>query len=199
MSALGIFVTYLTIGMALSAWVWIRGLELGGRNGIDVAILVGVLWPFLAPVVLNSDEVPRQARRDGRVDHLARAIDQAWIRLPGTGLRSQDRAVVDSFVRRLKVAEQRELDIERASAEAPEAARESLARLRAESASEVSRGVALLEELLAQLTVLRFVDQDVSVSTERDRVEVLLHAIGVDLSTHESTVSGSGLADRTTH
>jgi len=175
-------IVYLGAGLVCAVILLLRG-PAGAFGRGPAALLALVLWPFLAPTLWPGERGPARpgaGARLTRIDEAAARIEEGLRRaapsaanLAGTG---RERAVLDGFVARLRANELRLRDIEEAIATAPASVRERLVQLKDRSACELEKGIDLLEELGAQLILLRFADVGAPSAgkAERDHVEELL-------------------------
>lgn len=154
------------------------------------ALLTLVLWPFLLPVMLSPGEVPAGARvparseRARRLDDVTGRLEECWRRAvvesPWLAEQAREHRLLDGFVARLRAQERRLVEVEAALASAPASVKDRLAQLREHSAAELEHSIGLVEELAAQLTLLRFADlgNPSAVRVERGHIEELLLRIG---------------------
>ncbi len=134
----------------------------------EVAAMVA-LWPFLVPIVFFASAPSRDSDRAARLSRLAEELDDAWRHVDLSGAE-----VMRAYVRRLEVAEARRAEVARAAEGAREGLAERLEPIARKATAEVDDGLALLEETLAQLTVLRFVRGADADEDTRTRVEDVL-------------------------
>lgn len=181
-----ILIGYALIGLAVGLAVGVRGIPVGGLARGSSAIVAAALWPFVAPTLLpaRAGEDPRAIGRGDRLAEIASRLRDDWSRVPSPDPRG--RSLLDSFVERLRAEESRIAEMESALAHAPASVLDRLARLRDATRAEVDQGIALLEELDAQLTLLRF-SGEAGTRSERARVQDLLAQI-------EAVVEVSGAA-----
>jgi hypothetical protein len=125
--------------------------------------------------------VGSKSERCCRLDAVACRLEEGWARAGGAAQATEgrERLVLDGFVSRLRANDQRLGDLEAAIREAPPSVRERLVRLRDVTGAEIDQGVGVLEELAAQLTLLRFADlgEPSIAKAERDHIEDLLARI----------------------
>jgi hypothetical protein len=153
------------------------------------ALLTALLWPFLLPTLVQATEVPRpkaDSPRLSRLESAARTLREAWAKGEPTwsaGPKERDR--LEAFIVRLQAIESRLSEIDAAMQRGPVSLRERLERVRDRSLEELEQGLVLLEELGAQLTLLRFAN--VEASAERAHLEALLTRVGAlaEVSTAE--------------
>lgn len=155
---------YAGLGVAGGAFLVVTGRAsfLFGRwAGFLFAV---ALWPFVLPVVLAPGVavVPRRTGRGALLDEGERRLRAALTEVDVSALLGPDhRGGLRSFVDRLRADDARLAELEQALADAPAAAAGSLEAVRARLSHRVEQGLLLIDELVAQLTVLRFVDLDV--------------------------------------
>lgn len=127
------------------------------------------LWPFLVPIVFFASTDTRATDRAARLSRVAADLDEAWrhVDLDGSD-------VMRAYVRRLQAAEARRAEVARAAQDARPPLHERLEPIERKATAEVDAGLALLEETLAQLTVLRFVQGADDDEASRHRVEDVL-------------------------
>lgn len=183
MTAWGILIVYVVIGCGAGIAVFAGKRSVGALEGAPAAAVMLILWPFLLPTTLLVEalppmpEMPRNTERSRRIEMLARALHEVWA-AAGAG-EARERTMLEAFIARLRARESRLGELERAIASAPASARERLAAMREATATEIEQGLSLLDDLVAQLTVLRFselAERDAT-STERVHVEGLLTRI----------------------
>lgn len=180
MSAAVIIVIYLLIGCgaAIAVVVQGRGSVAGGRAPRVVLMLL--LWPFLLPTTWLAEPVPRlPPRRTGseraaRIERIGLDLRDAWAR--STQGEAREREVIEGFLDKLARQDVRLGELEEVITSAQLSIRPKLLQLRDATAKDVDEGLVLLEELLAQLTLLRFAGlrDEPGVGGERDHVENLL-------------------------
>lgn len=167
---------YFFVGFAAAALVVYRplGWTLSRAAGAGVTL---VLWPFVLPLAFQSAALPGGGR-GAALDVLGQKVLSA-IRALETGAGYGEASRVDALVQRLKEADRRVAELDEALRACPPLARERLTQLRTESSLEVDRGTALLEDLAAQLLVLRFAPAGSreAAQAERLRVEELLASV----------------------
>ncbi len=137
-------------------------------------LLMLALWPFLLPAALFSEPIPRARGR--KIESLRDEIRVAFARAPGADAREQ--RLVEAFAARALAEEQTILELEAALATAPPSVRSRLEELRDRSRGRIDRATGMLEEMLAQLTLLRFAAlSSRSGEEERGRIEDLMARI----------------------
>lgn len=154
-------------------------------GGLGAGLMV-FLWPFLLPVAFFAEVSPRTGTdRAARLDRLARQLKDVWA--------DDDRgaALVDRYVARLERTEARRYQVESAIDTAADSIRERLVQLERKQASQIDEGLVLLDEMVAQLTLLQF-SQGIDVGTEeRAGVEDLLARMEALASLQEVDQIGS--------
>lgn len=151
MAAMIVIVVYVVVGAGAAVGVAVSGRG-GGRS-----LLVLVLWPFLLPAMFlrESPSVPRGDReRDGRLGAVSRSLREAFEHAGGGA--DRERRVVEAFLARLWAQERDLANLEAALSGAPETVRPRLEDLRDRSRQRIDEGIIMLDEMVAQLTLLRF-------------------------------------------
>lgn len=169
---------WLLMGLATAALSLRRtvGQPLAGRlASLPFALL---LWPFVLPALAPQEAVlPVATPRSGReaeLQGITARLTEGWAQLGGGD--PKERLQLEGFVarlrRRLARLEALELELPRV----PPSVRERLESLQRREAEEFTRGLALLSEVVAQLTLLRFVEPGghSAVQVEQVRIEGLL-------------------------
>jgi hypothetical protein len=185
MTAFIVLAAYAGIGLVAGVVVLVRRKgELAARLG--QAVLAVVLWPFLLPALLSPGELVSPplgtlySARARRLEEVTRRLEECWRLAAVEGAWAAEQArehrLLDAFVGRLRAQERRIVELETALATAPGSVRERLARLREHSVAELEHSIGLVEELAAQLTLLRFagLGQPNAGKVERFHVEELL-------------------------
>ncbi|MFP2934107.1 hypothetical protein ACLESO_55080 [Pyxidicoccus sp. 3LG] len=187
MTAIVFLVAYGALGLVSAVFVLAR--ERGGALSTRVgpALLALVLWPFLLPVVLSPGEAPvprvetgarsgRSRRLDEVVDRLEACWRQAAVESSWAAEQAREHRLLDAFILRLRTQERRLGEMEVALADAPASVKERLGRMYEHSVAELEHSIGLVEELAAQLTLLRFADlgNPAASRVERGHIEELL-------------------------
>jgi hypothetical protein len=186
MTALVILTAYAALGVvaALLTLFRKRGDTLAHRFG--QALLTLALWPFLLPVLLSPGDAapsPGRGHRSERARRLEEAmgrLEECWrqaaVESSWAAEQAREHRLLDGFVARLRAQERRLVEMEAALASAPASVKERLTRLYEHSASEMEHSIGLVEELAAQLTLLRFSDlgNPSAARVERGHIEELL-------------------------
>ncbi len=174
-----IIITYLTIGCGAAVAVVTRRVPIAKLSTPVAAVLVVILWPFLLPATLFAE--PLEAPASDRVASLAGKVLEL---LPP---HDPQRAVVAAFSDQLRATERRLGELDRAIEDAPRSIRGALDNLRSEARDRLDAGCALLDEIAAQLTLLRFVDDHSRESEERQNVEALLSQLAASATVAQLT------------
>jgi hypothetical protein len=172
-----IVAVYLLLGAAAAARALARG------TSWPLAAVTLLCWPFLLPAPQggSSREAPRPDTDAGRLTALESALENAWRDAAALGAgRPAERERIGRFVAHLRSLVARVEEMDRALATAAERVRGPLTQLRTRAAADVGEGLSLLEELVAQLTLLRFSGGPGGEAArhEKDHVEALLARIG---------------------
>lgn len=168
-----VLILYGAVGVGAGTRAWIR-------EGAGAGLLMVIFWPFLLPLSIAGEPPLLLARRTVRSERLAQARSalqalrstELSLRLPGL----DHGALVAGFLERLLEAEARLAEIDRAIETAVPAARSKLEGLRESTQRDLEDRLRLVEELIGQMTVLRFADLSLpeAARTERDRLEALV-------------------------
>jgi hypothetical protein len=182
MSALVILTAYLVVGAGSAIAVAIERRTIGPIRGVPAAFLMLVLWPFILPGVFFGDTspMPRSGPHEARILPLAERARGLWAstRMSGKGLDAvREQAAIDSFVEHLRANDRRLWELDRTLGEAPASVRLRLVELRVATSREIDEGLAILEELIGRVLVLRFSDPGSELHSERERIEELLARI----------------------
>jgi hypothetical protein len=173
MTAVSIVVIYVIIGCGAAIAIVVQ------ERAPAKALLMLALWPFLLPARLAADPAGAVTgtARARRLEAVARSLSEAWDRSGRAATR--ERAVIDAFIEKLKRSETRLVELESAIATAAPSIRPKLEKLKESTAGEIDAGVAILDEIVAQLTLLRFAGlaSREGAAHERDHVEGLLARI----------------------
>jgi hypothetical protein len=186
MTALVILAVYVFIGLVAV------GLSLSRRTGgvwlerLGQALATLVLWPFLLPVLLVPGAAPARpgeplrSERARRLEEVAGRLEECWRHAAAENTWAAEQArehrLLDGFISRLRAQERRLLEMEAVLASAPASVKERLTRLYEHSVTELEHSIGLVEELTAQLTLLRFADlgNPSAVRVERGHIQELL-------------------------
>ncbi|MDY7231431.1 hypothetical protein [Hyalangium rubrum] len=186
MTALWILQAYGVLGVLVAVLVLARGTGGPPRARVGQALLTGVLWPFMLPVLLSPGEAPGSAVTEARGERARRleevaarleecwkqaAVESAWAAEP-----AREHQVLERFISRLRAQERRLKEMEVALAAAPASVKERLARLYESAVAELENSIGLVEDLSAQLTLLRFahLSNPSAARVERGHIEELL-------------------------
>ena len=186
MTALWILEAYVVLGVMSAGVVLVRQRTGGLQARLGQALLAVVLWPFVLTLVLAPEPATHGKAKEGRSARAQRleevvgrleacwrqaAVERAW----GTG-QGREHELMDRFIGRLRTQQRRLEEMEAALAAAPASVKERLARLYEHAASEHEHSIGLMEDLSAQLTLLRFSDlgNPAAARVERGHIEELL-------------------------
>ncbi len=186
MTALWILMAYGVVGAMAAVLVLVRrgGGALSTRA--SQALLTLFLWPFMLPVVLAPGEAVGGTQAEGRserarrLDELTGRLEECWrqasVESAWAAEQGREHQVLDRFLARLRAQERRLKEMEGALAAAPASVKERLARLYEHAVSELDHSIGLVEDLAAQLTLLRFSDlgNPSAARVERGHIEELL-------------------------
>ena len=169
MTSTVVVTVYFVVGCGAAASLVVRPPVDSALAGWLGAVAMLFLWPFLLPIAFFTDAgAARGTLRTVRLRRLAAQLERGW---------PEDRrgaATVERFVARLVEIEARRHQIESAMASVSDSIRDRMVALEKKSAVQVDQGLALLDDVLAQLTLLRFSEP---VDVDRDDVEDLLARI----------------------
>ena len=185
MTALVILAFYVAVGAVAAVAVLVRR---GGSflSRLGQALLALGLWPFLLPVLLAPGEAPVRAEgavesaRTRRLEEAVGRLEASWrqvaVESTWAAEPAREHRLLDGFVARLRAQERRLREMEEALATAPASVKERLTRLYEHAGRELEHGIGLVEELSAQLTLLRFADlgNPSAGRVERRHIEELL-------------------------
>lgn len=147
LTGLVLIAVYLTAGLIFAAAVeW----QQHSRAALSVRARRVVSWPFLVPLLADPPLPPPRPRHPWVAAlevRLADALGQ---------IRPYERRSIDAFLARLGDGATRLDEIRRAQASAIGPAKPKLEEIERALAGELERRVALLEELLGELILLRF-------------------------------------------
>lgn len=186
MTAILFLQVYALLGLAAAVLAFVRGSASSLPGKLGHALLALGLWPFLLPVVLAPGKAPAPAdggarsARFQRLDEIEGRLEACWKQAAAESTwaaqQARERRLLDGFLARIRVQERRLVELERALATAPASVRERLGRIHEHSVAELEHSVGLVEELAAQLTLLRFADlaAPTAQGVEREHVEELL-------------------------
>jgi hypothetical protein len=168
MTALWILEAYVLLG-AMSA-VLVLGRRSGGALPARAGQALGalVLWPFMLPLLLAPEaaaggEVKQgRSERARRLDEVAGRLEECWrqaaVERAWANEQGREHQLMDRFIARLRSQQGRLEEMETALAAAPASVKERLARLHEHATAELEHSIGLVEDLAAQLTLLRFSD-----------------------------------------
>jgi len=186
MTALWILEAYGVLGLVSAVLVLVRrgGGALPVRAGQAVVALL--LWPFMLPVLLVPGQgagcVVKEGRseRARRLDEVAGRLEECWrqasVESKWATEQGREHQLLDRFILRLRSQQRRIEEMEAALAAAPASVKERLARLHEHAVAELEHSIGLVEDLTAQLTLLRFSDlgNPSAARVERSHIEELL-------------------------
>jgi hypothetical protein len=137
-------------------------------------LLMFVLWPFLLPATFLVE--PALGGRGKKLEALREEIRIALARADRSDAHAQ--RIVETFVERALIEARSVAELDAAIASAPLSVRDRLEELRDRSVHRIDAAAAMLEEMLAQLTLLRFAELDAkSGDDERRKIEDLVARI----------------------
>jgi hypothetical protein len=186
MTALWILEAYAALGLMSALLILVRrgGGTLRARVGQAVGALI--LWPFVLPVALAPGQaagctVPEgRSERARRLDEVAGRLEECWrqasVESAWATEQGREHQVMDRFILRLRSQLRRIEEMEAALATAPASVKERLARLYEHAVAELEHSIGLVEDLAAQLTLLRFSDlgNPAAARVEQGHIEELL-------------------------
>jgi hypothetical protein len=186
MTALWILEAYVVLGAVSAVLILVRGAGGGLLARGGQALVAVVLWPFVMPVLLApggaSGAAVKEDRseRARRLDEVAARLEECWRQasMESTWAAEQgwEHQVLDRFIGRLRAQQRRLEQMEAALAAAPASVKERLGRLHEHAVAELEHSIGLVEDLTAQLTLLRFSDlgNPSAARVERGHIEELL-------------------------
>jgi exonuclease VII large subunit len=186
MTALWILQAYVVLGAVSAIIILMRRGGGAFRARIDQALLALVLWPFVLPVALAPGQAAGctvtkvRSERARRLDEVAGRLEECWRHASAESAWAADQGrehqVLDRFILRLRSQQRRIEEMEVALAAAPESVKERLSRLHEHAVAELEHSISLVEDLAAQLTLLRFSDlgNPSAARVERSHIEELL-------------------------
>jgi hypothetical protein len=181
MIAVAILSVYVALGSIFAIAVVIKRRAVAGLGGLSSFFLMLVFWPFLLPTALLSEaDLTRAVAIAGprrRIAEVGIHVRDAWIK--SGPVEPRERAVVEGFLTRLEERSKKLDELAAALEAAPPSIRPRLEMLRGELEREIAEGLTLLEEMTAQLTLLRFtgLTERETPGADRDLVEGLLARI----------------------
>ena len=153
------------------------------------ALLTVALWPFTLPVLLAPGEAAgcattdTRSERSKRLDEVATRLEECWRQAALDSAWATEQArehqILERFIARLRAQERRLKEMEVALAAAPVSVKERLQRLYEGATAELEHSIGLVEDLSAQLTLLRFANlsNPAAARVERGHIEELLARI----------------------
>jgi hypothetical protein len=185
MTALWILKAYAVLGLASALLVLVRrgGGALPARAG--QAVMTLLLWPFTLPVLLSPEQAAGgvategRSERSRRLDEVAGRFEEGWRQVSRDSKwateQGREHQLLDRFILRLRSQQRRIEEMEATLATAPASVKERLSRLHEQAVAELENSIGLVEDLTAQLTLLRFSDLgNPSARVERSHIEELL-------------------------
>jgi exonuclease VII large subunit len=188
MTALWILKAYVALGVLAAVVVLVRGPG-SPRARVGQALLTVGLWPFMLPVLLSPGEAAgcavqdTRSERSRRLDEVATRLEDSWrqatLDSAWAGEPAREHQVLERFIARLRAQERRLKEMEAALAAAPASVKERLQRLYESAAAELEHSIGLVEDLSAQLTLLRFANlsNPAAARVERGHIEDLVARI----------------------
>ncbi len=182
MTALWILEAYGVLGLVGAVLVLLRGGG-GWKARAGQALLTVVLWPFMLPVALSPGEAGPEAGRSERarrLEEVAARLEESWrqaaVESAWAAEQVREHHILERFIGRLRGQERRLKEMEVALAAAPASVKERLGRLYEGASAELEHSIGLMEDLSAQLTLLRFahLSHPASARVERGHIEELL-------------------------
>ena len=174
-----IIAAYGTIGVIAAIGTVARKVSVAGSRGTPVFFLMIVFWPFFLPTSLLAEaDTPRVIPASGphkKIAEVGAKVREAWSKSGPVDQR--ERMAVESFLARLDERAARVEELRATLAIAAPSIRPRLDQLRVEAEREIEEGLLLLEEMAAQLTLLRFTGRSDLPNADRDQVEGLLARI----------------------
>jgi hypothetical protein len=186
MTALWILEAYVVLGLLSAVLVFVRGRGDTFQVRAGQALVALVLWPFMLPVLLAPGQAVGCAVTEGRserarrLDEVAGRLEECWrqasVERAWATEQGREHQLLDRFVLRLRSQLRRIEEMEAALAAAPASVKERLARLHEHAVAELEHSIGLVEDLAAQLTLLRFSDlgNPSAARVERTHIEELL-------------------------
>jgi hypothetical protein len=186
MTALWILEAYVVLGAVSAVIVLARRGGGAWQARVGQAVVALVLWPFVLPVVLapGQQEASRvtegRSERARRLDEVACRLEECWrqatVESAWAAEQGREHQILDRFIMRLRAQQRRIEEMEAALAAAPASVKERLARLHEHAVAELEHSISLVEDLAAQLTLLRFADlgNPSAARVERGHIEELL-------------------------
>ncbi len=186
MTALWILEAYVVLGAVSAVILLVRGGGGAFQARVSQALAALVLWPFVLPVALAPGQdtgcKPAEGRseRARRLDEVAGRLEECWRQASAESSwaaeQGREHQVLDRFILRLRSQLRRIEEMEAALAAAPASVKERLARLHEHAVAELEHSISLVEDMAAQLTLLRFSDlgNPSAARVERSHIEELL-------------------------
>jgi hypothetical protein len=207
MTALWILEAYVVLGAVSAVIILVRREGSAFQARVSQALVALVLWPFVLPVALAPGQAvgctltEGRSERARRLDEVAGRLEECWrqasVESTWAAEQGREHQVLDRFILRLRFQLRRIEEMEVALAAAPASVKERLARLHEHAVAELEHSISLVEDLAAQLTLLRFSDlgNPSAARVERSHIEELLLRIE---SLAEASQPAGGEASPTT-
>jgi hypothetical protein len=186
MTALWILEAYVVLGAVSAVIILVRRGGGAFQARVSHALVALVLWPFVLPVALAPGQAAGGALTEGRserarrLDEVAGRLEECWrqasVESTWAAEQGREHQVLDRFILRLRFQLRRIEEMEAALAAAPASVKERLTRLHEHAVAELEHSISLVEDLAAQLTLLRFSDlgNPSAARVERSHIEELL-------------------------
>jgi hypothetical protein len=186
MTALWILEAYVVLGAVSAVLILVRRAGGAFQARASQALVALVLWPFVLPLMLGpgaatGGEVKEgRSERARRLDEVAGRLEECWrqaaVERAWASEQGREHQLMDRFIARLRAQQRRLEEMEAALVSAPASVKERLARLHEHAVAELEHSIGLVEDLAAQLTLLRFSDLGNPSATrvERSHIEELL-------------------------
>jgi hypothetical protein len=185
MTALWILEAYVVLGAVSALIILVRRGGGAFQARASQALVALVLWPFVLPVALAPGQAgcavtEGRSERARRLDEVAGRLEECWrqasVESAWAAEQGREHQVLDRFILRLRFQLRRIEEMEAALASAPASVKERLTRLHEHAVAELEHSISLVEDLAAQLTLLRFSDlgNPSAARVERSHIEELL-------------------------
>ncbi len=187
MTALIFVAVYGVLGLGAAGLVLVRRRTGPLAPRLGQALLSLVLWPFLLPVSLSPGEAvgarreaAARSERGRRLEEVVERLEACWrqaaVECSWAAEQAREHRLLDAFVLRLRAQERRLGEMEAALASAPASVKDRLTRMYEHAVGELEHSIGLVEELVAQLTLLRFagLGSPAASRVERGHIEELL-------------------------
>jgi len=166
---------YLLVGVITSGALHVRRRTVAGQSQAVTAVLSTVLWPFVLPLIGAPVDWAHVQKSTNAIDQYEARLEAAFAGVNLDGVQTQrQRAGLTRFIARLRADERRLIDLRQAVKEAPKRARGPLEVVLARAEKRAHESLELLDQLTAQLTLLRFCEFADDQRDGREQVEDLL-------------------------